>query len=372
MDMVDKRISITNLICTLKGHDAPVVDDISYSLNEGESLAIIGESGSGKTMSALALLKLIPENILHVEGSFKLFGREILGLNEKQLQDVRGKEVGFVFQEPLSSLNPLHRVKKQIMEVIYIHNPKLAKNIVSERVVKLMREVGLRDDLINRDPFPHNLSGGQRQRVMIAIALANDPKLLIADEPTSALDQFTARDIIKLLKRITKDRGLATIFITHDLEIAKSFAQKVVVLKDGKIVEKGRQIFTNCKHEYTKLLLSSEPKPYPKIKPSEKVVLEVENLSLMVPSGKGIIFSKSRQIIKNISFKLKVRETVGIIGKSGSGKTMLALSLLALHKANGEVKIYDGSDLVTIARAKEFARRFKLSFKILIAVSIRG
>jgi microcin C transport system ATP-binding protein len=321
-------LSISKL--TIATKDKILVSNVSFEIAKGEILAIVGESGSGKTLTALSLLDLLPN------------GLSKSGEISKNLK--RGRDIGMIFQEPMTALNPLHKINKQIIEAITIHQPNLSQNIINEKLNNLLEQVGLSDFINKADCYPHQLSGGQRQRVMIAMAIANNPLLLIADEPTTALDVTIAQQIIELLKKLRKETGMAILFITHDLHLVRKIADRVLVMEKGKIVEAGQvsEVFNNPQADYTKKLLLAKPKN--QILPLKKDttnLLECKNLQVSYATGNNLLAWKKsyKQIVSNISFVLPTGSTLGIVGESGSGKTTIALALLRLIKASGEVKI---------------------------------
>lgn len=340
--MVDKAIIVNKLKCFRNKDQKQIVKGISFSLAEGESLAIIGESGSGKTISMLSTLGLLPANQISVSGSCKLYGKELINLKEQELNSIRGKDVGFIFQEPLTALNPLHKVKDQIAEAITIHSPKINQQTLETRISNLLKEVDMDITLLNQNPYPHILSGGQRQRIMIAIALANNPRLLIADEPTSALDPFTANSLITLLKDIQKSRGLSIIFITHDLKLAETFANYALVMRKGKVVEYGpiKDIIYSPSHSYTKQLFEVYNSKIDLVAPDKNYVLTVRNMKTIVPRNPNSwFFQGQRVLINNLTFALREGQTLGIIGKSGAGKTVFAMSLLGIIRSIAKIKL---------------------------------
>src|SRR5215469_15737052 len=241
------------------------VDHVSFSIRRGECVALVGESGSGKSVSALSILKLLPyPTASHPSGSIRFKGREVLNLSEGDIREIRGNDISIIFQEPMTSLNPLHTVESQIGETLKLHND-ISGSMVRARTIELLRQVGIPEPETRLKSYPHQLSGGQRQRVMIAMALANEPDLLIADEPTTALDVTVQAQILELLKDLQARLGMAMLFITHDLGIVRKLAETVCVMKDGKIVERGpvERVFTAAQHPYTRALLAAEPKPDP-------------------------------------------------------------------------------------------------------------
>lgn len=327
-----------------------VVHNVSFSIERGETLALVGESGSGKSVTALSILQLLAyPNAQHPTGSIMFEGQEIVGAPDSLMQKIRGNRIAMVFQEPMTSLNPLHTIEKQISEVLFLH-----KNMKPEqaraRVLELLRLVALPKAEQRLSAYPHELSGGQRQRVMIAMALANDPTLLIADEPTTALDVTIQAQILALLKDLQKRLGMALLLITHDLGIVRKVADKVCVMQQGKIVEQAptAQLFIHPQHAYTKMLLAAEPKGEAQsVKTNTDEIINVKNLKVYFHIRKGI-FRKTVDYIRavdDVSLSVRAGETIGIVGESGSGKTTLGLALLRLLPATGQV-VFMGRDII--------------------------
>ena len=328
-----------------------VVDGVSFSLDRGETLALVGESGSGKSLTALSLLQLLPAGGTNPTGRVTLDGAEIIGADAATLHRTRGDLAGIVFQEPMTSLNPLHRIGLQISEAITLHH-RLPADRVRTRVIKALSQAGFADAESRLEAFPHQLSGGQRQRVMIAMALANDPALLIADEPTTALDVTIQAQILRLLLALKRERGLALLLITHDLMLVKRFADRIAVMKDGKIVETGpvAQVFAAPEHPYTRMLLASVPKGAPPpVADGAATILSADDVKVHFPIRRGLMQRVVGTIraVDGVSFSVHEGETVGLVGESGSGKTTLALATLRLEHATGRVS-YVGQDLSTL------------------------
>jgi len=318
------------------------VDRVSFDIGKGETVALVGESGSGKSVTALSVMKLLPyPPAHHPSGSVVFKGRELLALTERDIRDVRGNDITIIFQEPMTSLNPLHTIEKQIGEIIALHQ-ELTGEKARARIVELLAQVGIPDPESRLASYPHQLSGGQRQRVMIAMALANDPDLLIADEPTTALDVTVQAQILKLLKDTQRRLGMSMLFITHDLGIVRKLADKVCVMQRGKIVEQGpvERVFTAPEHPYTRALLAAEPKPDPAPpRPQAPVVISTDNLKVWFPIKRGVLRKVAGYIkaVDGITIEVRKGETLGVVGESGSGKTTLGLAILRLISSNGPV-----------------------------------
>ena len=339
-------LSVNNLAVKFNSDESEViaVDGINFEINKGEVLALVGESGSGKSVSALSTLSLLPNNA-DVSGSIKLQGKELVGISHKELKSVRGSEVSFIFQEPMTSLNPLHTIEKQLREAVELHSAARFSNI-TEYIVELLIRVGIDSPRQRLGAYPHQLSGGQRQRVMIAMAIANNPKILIADEPTTALDVTIEAQILDLLIELKKNTEMGILFITHDLGLVKRLANRVCVMKNGKIVEHGlvSAVFENPCHEYTRKLLfantSVSPDP---VGEKAAVVAEVSSLRVWFPIQRGLL-KRTVGFVKAVNeANLTVREgeTIGVVGESGSGKSTLALALMRLIKYEGSVYFND-------------------------------
>ncbi len=364
-----------------------VVDGVSFHVDRGETLALVGESGSGKSLTALSLLQLLPAGGTNPTGTVTLDGQIILnagpspappswsgltrpspssgpemvgssptmagGADAATLHRIRGDLAGIIFQEPMTSLNPLHRIGRQIAEAITLHH-NLPARTVHQKIVRALTQAGFADAEDRLEAFPHQLSGGQRQRVMIAMALANDPALLIADEPTTALDVTIQAQILRLLAQLKQDRGLALLLITHDLALVRRFADRVAVMKDGKIVETGSvaQVFATPEHPYTRMLLASVPKGTPApVAPDAATVLEADDVRVHFPIRRGVFrrVVGTVRAVDGVSFAIHEGETVGLVGESGSGKTTLALATLRLEQMTGRVA-YLGQDLSAVGK----------------------
>jgi len=330
------------------------VESVSFGVLAGKIKAIVGQSGSGKSTLALALAKLLPDSA-KISGEIILDKRNILEYSGQQLCKIRGSKIGFVFQDPNTSLNPLHKIGKQIREAIEVHNPKMAKKEIDNRVLELLELVDLKDFYSRINDYPHQLSGGQKQRVMLAIALANNPDILILDEPTTALDIKTQDEILNLVLRLKKELNLAILFISHNLNIVKKIADEVLVMKDGKIVEEGSvdDIFYNPKNEYTKILvnIANKDKKTKKIN-SDETLLKVNDLSVSYQKSQWF-WTIKKDVLSNINFTLNKNENLAIVGQSGSGKSTIALALLRLlantAKIDGEI-LFDAKNILQLPK----------------------
>lgn len=324
------------------GADALAVKGVSFQVGAGETVALVGESGSGKSVTALSILKLLPYPAAsHPTGRILFKGRDLLTLPDRDLRGVRGNDVTMVFQEPMSSLNPLHTIERQVGEMLILHRG-LSTAAARARTLELLHEVGLPDPESRLSAFPHQLSGGQRQRVMIAMALANEPDLLIADEPTTALDVTVQAQILKLLKEIQGRLGMAMLFITHDLGIVRKIADRVCVMRHGEIVEQGmaEETFQHPRHPYTQALLHAEPKPDPApAAPDAPVVVSTDDLKVYFPIKRGILRRTVGHVkaVDGVTVSVHQGETLGVVGESGSGKTTLGLAMLRLISSAGPI-----------------------------------
>ncbi|HEY5305059.1 MAG TPA: ABC transporter ATP-binding protein [Pseudolabrys sp.] len=325
------------------------VDRVSFDIEKGETVALVGESGSGKSVTALSVMKLLPYPAAHhPSGSVAFQGRELLTMAERDIRKVRGNDITIIFQEPMTSLNPLHTIEKQIGEILALHQG-LGGTAARAKIVDLLGQVGIPDPAGRLQSYPHQLSGGQRQRVMIAMALANEPELLIADEPTTALDVTVQAQILKLLKDTQKRLGMSMLFITHDLGIVRKLADRVCVMQNGKIVEQGpvERVFTAPEHPYTRALLAAEPKPDPALPhPEAPVVISTKDLKVWFPIKRGLLRKVVGHIkaVDGITLEVRKGETLGVVGESGSGKTTLGLAILRLISSNGPV-VFMGDQL---------------------------
>ncbi len=329
------------------GKTIEAVKGVSFAIEKGETVALVGESGSGKSVTALSSVNLLPDTAV-ISGSITYEGQELVGASEKELQKLRGNDISFIFQEPMTSLNPLHTLEKQLSEVMLIHQGMTGAQ-ARERIIELMDQVGIHDPASRLKDYPHQLSGGQRQRVMIAMALANNPDLLIADEPTTALDVTIQAQILELLAELKARLGMSMLFITHDLNIVRKFADRVCVMKDGEIVETGvtGEIFDNPQHPYTQMLLAAEatgrPDPVPE---GAEVVAETKDLRIWFPIQRGLLRKTVGHVkaVNAATFSVREGETIGIVGESGSGKTTLALAMMRLISSEGPVVVL-GNDI---------------------------
>ena len=350
---MSKLLEIKNLSVDFKLRENifRAVDNISFEIDKNQTLALVGESGSGKSVTAMSILKLLPyPKAMHPKNSKIIFeGKNILEFDNKSLRQVRGNIVTMIFQEPMTSLNPFHRVGDQIIEAIITHS-KTSKKEAKNKAFELLELVEIPDLSRRFKSFPHELSGGQRQRVMIAMALVNNPKLLIADEPTTALDVTIQAQILDLMSKLQKELGMSILFITHDLGLVDKFSDKVAVMKEGKIVEIGetKKVFTNPKEEYTKLLLASIPQEKTTIKSEPKPLVEISDLDVFYRIESQNIFKENYfHAVKNVNLKINKKTTIGLVGESGSGKSTLGRAIANLLPYKGSV-IFDGKEISSI------------------------
>jgi microcin C transport system ATP-binding protein len=345
-----------------------VVKGVSFNIAKGETVALVGESGSGKTVSAMSILKLLPASASHPTGEIWFEGQDILKADERFMRSIRGDKISVIFQEPMTTLNPLHSIEKQVGEIIKLHQD-VDDAELRRRVIDLLTKVGIRDPEKRLDSYPHQLSGGQRQRVIIATALANEPDLLIADEPTTALDVTIQAQILELLKKLQKEMGMAMLLITHDLGIVRRMAERVYVMQNGEIVETGsaQGVFEKPKHPYTKHLIEAEPKGMPPVTNlTGPVVVETDNLKVWFPIKRGLLQRTVDHIkaVDGLSMKLRAGETLGVVGESGSGKTTLGLALLRLISSEGPIA-YVGNriDGFTNAQMRPLRKEMQVVFQ---------
>jgi microcin C transport system ATP-binding protein len=367
----DPLLSIRDLSVVFHhgGRETLAVDRVSFDIGKGETVALVGESGSGKSVTALSILKLLPyPSAQHPSGAIHFKDRELLALSERDMRRVRGDDITIIFQEPMTSLNPLHTIEKQIGEILLLHRG-LTGAAARARTLEVLGQVGIPDPQSRLKAYPHQLSGGQRQRVMIAMALANEPDLLIADEPTTALDVTVQAQIIALLKDIQQRLGMSLLFITHDLGIVRKIAQKVCVMKEGRIVEQGdvERVFTAPEHPYTRALLAAEPKPDPAPpQPAAPMVLQAVDLKVWFPIKRGVLRKVVGHIkaVDGVSVTLRKGETLGVVGESGSGKTTLGLALLRLISSEGPI-IFMGNPLqeLRFKQMRPFRRNMQIVFQ---------
>ncbi|HUI12008.1 MAG TPA: ABC transporter ATP-binding protein [Xanthobacteraceae bacterium] len=351
------------------GRETRAVDGISFDIVKGECMALVGESGSGKSVTALSILRLLPyPTAHHPSGSINFHGRDLLKLSEREIRQVRGDDITIVFQEPMTSLNPLHTIEKQIGEILLLHRG-LTGAPARARTLEVLTQVGIPDPQTRLKAYPHQLSGGQRQRVMIAMALANEPDLLIADEPTTALDVTVQAQIIALLKDIQARLHMSLLFITHDLGIVRKIAQRVCVMKDGKIVEHGtvERVFSAPEHPYTQALLAAEPRPDPAPpQPDAPILLKTDELKVWFPITRGLMRKTVGHVkaCDGLTIELRKGETLGVVGESGSGKSTLGRAILRLISSDGLIA-FMGRDLqgLKFKEMRPFRRDMQIVFQ---------
>ncbi|MDF8352702.1 ABC transporter ATP-binding protein [Ensifer adhaerens] len=349
--MTDPILSVRDLSVAFHqgGNTSVAVDHISFDIRRGETVALVGESGSGKSVSANSILKLLPyPSASHPSGEIVFNGKDLLKASDAELRHARGNDITMIFQEPMTSLNPLHSIERQIGEILELHQG-LEGAARRTRILELLNQVGIREPEKRLSAYPHELSGGQRQRVMIAMALANRPELLIADEPTTALDVTVQAQILELLKTLKDEHGMSMLFITHDLGIVRKIADRVCVMTKGKIVETGptAEIFANPQHAYTRHLLASEPKGNPPPSDASKpIVMEASEMKVWFPIKAGFLRKVVDHVkaVDGIDLKLRAGQTLGVVGESGSGKTTLGLALTRLISSKGRIA-FIGKDI---------------------------
>ena len=345
-----------------------VVERIGFDLHAGETLALVGESGCGKSLTALSVLQLLPyPQAFHPCGSIRYRGTELVNADEQTLQRIRGNNISMIFQEPMSALNPLHTIEKQIGESLAVHQGIVGK-AAHAGILELLAGVGIDAPETRLGAHPHQLSGGQRQRVMIAMALANKPEILLADEPTTALDMTVQARILTLLKNLQRTENLGILLITHDLNMVRKIAERVLVMKDGRIVERGtsEQIFVSAKQPYTQKLLSAEPPPRTPPPPGGREILAVDDLKVWFPIRRGLLKRTVGHVkaVQNASLKLYSGHSLGIVGESGCGKTTLALAVLRLLKSSGRI-VFDGRPVDALPRRamNDLRRQMQIVFQ---------
>jgi microcin C transport system ATP-binding protein len=345
------------------------VDEVSFDIKKGETLALVGESGSGKSVTALSIMKLLPyPSAQHPSGSILFKGQDLMRLSEREIRRHRGGDITIVFQEPMTSLNPLHTIEKQLAEILLLHGGATGK-AARKRIIELLTLCGIPDPASRLQSYPHQLSGGQRQRVMIAMALANEPDLLIADEPTTALDVTVQAQILELLKELQGRLGMAILFITHDLGIVRKIADRVCVMKEGKIVEHGtvEDVFRAPQHAYTRALLAAEPKVQPApLNPQGDVIIRTDDIKVWFPIKRGVMRRVVGHIkaVDGVTIEVRRGETLGIVGESGSGKTTLGLAILRLISSKGPI-VFLGHDLqgLKFREMRPFRRDMQIVFQ---------
>lgn len=354
-----KLLEVKDLSVTLKTDDQQVnaVRHISFSLTKGQTLAIVGESGSGKSVTSMAIMQLLPKNIVSYDKNSQILfeGKSLLSLSEKELQQIRGNRIGMIFQEPMTSLNPYMPIGKQVSEALHIHQPNMNKKQVQERTLEILRKVKVPQVEKKLNCYPHEFSGGQLQRIMIAMAMINQPDLLIADEPTTALDVTTQAEILDLLLELQQDIGMAIILISHDLRLVQRYSHKVCVMKNGEIIEAGntQQVFSQPKHSYTQELLTPIPTYSKKTNSSSQPIINGKNISINYILKRSLFGKPSKvfNAVKSVSLTLNAGETLGIVGESGSGKSTLGRAIMQILPYQGELE-FNQINLTTLTKSE--------------------
>lgn len=351
--MTQTLLEIANLGITFDGVNGSThpVRSASLSIGAGEMVALVGESGSGKSLTAHAVLRLLPASA-RLRGNVRFDGEDLFKVSEERLRALRGHQISMIFQEPMTSLNPLHTILQQISEVLFVHQG-MSKDAARARTLELLTLVGIAEPEKRLAAYPHELSGGQRQRVMIAMALANNPRLLIADEPTTALDVTLQQQILELIGKLQRQFGLAVLLISHDLGLVRRFADRVAVMQNGMIVETNtvQALFAEPRHAYTQTLLAAEPEGHPApVAADAKPVLDIRDLRVWFPIRKGLLKRTVDHVkaLDNVSLVLRAGETIGVVGESGSGKSTLAMALLRLIPATAGTVVFMGQSLLAL------------------------
>ncbi|MCW9055074.1 MAG: ABC transporter ATP-binding protein [Gammaproteobacteria bacterium] len=369
--MAESLIQIKNLSVQFKTPESDIqaVRGVSFDVHRGQNIAIVGESGSGKSVTALSILRLHEAaQVKYPSGEIIFQGNDLLTCSEQTIRSVRGRDIAMIFQEPTTSLNPVYPVGDQLIEPLMLHK-SMTKDQAKKRVIELLDRVGIPEPQRYINSFPHMMSGGQRQRVMIAMALACNPKLLIADEPTTALDVTIQKQILELLADLQKEFNMSVLMITHDLNLVRHYSEYVCVMKQGEIVEQAetQKLFNQPIHQYTKILLESEPdRIIDEIEMDQSSLIEATNLKVYFPVTKGFFKRKIDEVkaVDQVNLRLASGETLGIVGESGSGKTTLGMSLLKLEQSTGEI-IFDGVALHELGEAsiRPLRKEFQVVFQ---------
>jgi microcin C transport system ATP-binding protein len=364
--MTQPLLRIQNLSVAFGGKNNPkaVTHNVSLEINKGETLALVGESGSGKSVTANAILRLLPKaSAVYQSGTIHFGEQELLSLSERAMRGVRGARIGMIFQEPMVSLNPLHKIGRQLVETVEIHRG-LRANKAKSLALEWLNKVGIRNPETKINAYPHELSGGERQRVMIALALINEPELLIADEPTTALDVSVQAQILELLKQLQKELGMAMLFITHDLSIVRKIAMRVAVMKDGQLVETAscNTLFTQPTHPYTKMLIEADPSGNPiKADENNPTLIQTTDLKVWFPITGGIFkrVVDHTKAVTGVNFTLKKGHTLGLVGESGSGKSTTGMAILRLINSEGSI-VFDKTELSQLSRKQMLPMRSRM------------